>query len=223
MSERRKIAVYCDSYFTSDAAMDLAAGTFGTIVLPFREAGDEMLRQNIRRLGDKSVFFSIDYPCKRTAIESAIRYYAADGVELQLGANVLEITDWVVAMDKTVIASPSDHPERWLDILRSAGPRMSWWNLQMYQGADYAAWVCSLVESGLMHSDRAQSFLVPGYKLTWSTPQSVAHDLQGLKDYAPCLDGVILRSYDELKPRAEEWMKAIANGLGTTARGVSFA
>jgi hypothetical protein len=133
MSERRKIAVYCDSYLTSDAAIDLAEGAFGTIVLPFREAGDEMLRQNIRRLGGKSVFFSIDHPCKRAAIESAIRYYTADGVELQLGANVLEITDWVVAMDKTVIASPSDHPERWLAILRSAKgpttPRGSarWW------------------------------------------------------------------------------------------------
>jgi hypothetical protein len=74
-----------------------------------------------------------------------------------------------------------------------------------------------------MRNDHAQSFLVPGYKLTWSTPKSVTHDLQGLKDYAPCLDGVFLRSYDEWKPRAEEWTKAIANGLGTTARGVSFA
>lgn len=216
MSDRRKVAVYCDSYMTSDAATDLAAGTFGTIVMPFREAGDELLRQNIQRLDGKSVFFSIDHPCKRSAIESAMRYYAADGVELELGANVLEITDWVVAMDKTVIASPSNHPERWLSILRSAGPRMSWWNLQMYEGADYAVWVGALVASGLMRGDRAQSFLVPGYKLTWSTPQSVAHDLQWLKDYAPWLDGVFVRSYDQLKPRAEEWMTAISNGLGTT-------
>jgi hypothetical protein len=216
MADPRKVAVYCDRYLTSSAATELAAATFGTIVLSFAEAGDETLRQNIRRLGKKSVFLAIDQRRDRAAVENAIRYYAADGVELELGANVLEITDWVVAMGKTVIAAPADQPERWLDILRSAGPRMSWWNLQLYQGADYAAWVHALVESGLMRGDLAQSFVVPGYKLTWSTPDSIAHDLQGLKDYAPSLDGVVLRSYDEMQPRADEWMKAISNGLGTT-------
>lgn len=213
MADTRKIAVYCDSYLTSSAATELAAEPFGSIVLPFAEAGDEMLRQNIQRLRGKSVFFSIDRRCTRAEVAGAMPFYGTDGVELSLDANVLEITDWVVAMGKTVIAAPSDQPERWLDILRSAGPRMSWWNLQLYEGADYAAWVCALAASGLMRSDRAQSFLVPGYKLTWSTPDSVAHDLQGLKDYAPFIDGVFLRSYDEMKPRAEEWMKAISHGV----------
>ena len=148
-------------------------------------------------------------------MESAIRYYDVDGVELELGSDVVELSGWVAAMDKLVVASPADQPELWIDTLHAAGARMSWWNLQLYNGADYAAWVCAIVECGAMTSEQAQRFVVPGYKLTWSTPDSVAHDLRGLKEYAPAVDGVFLRSYEQMKPRAAEWATAVASGLGS--------
>ena len=215
MADPRKVAVYCQSYLTSSAANELEAGTFGTVILPYHDAGDEMLRQNIQRLNGKNVLFSIDRRCDRATLESAIRYYAVDGVDLDLASSAVEITDWVAAMDKMVIASPSDQPELWTEILQAVGARMSWWNLQLYNGADYAAWIRAIVASGVMPSELAQNFVVPGYKLTWSTPDSVAHDLEGLSAYAS-IDGVFLRSYEEMTARAAEWAKAIWSGLGAS-------
>ena len=214
MADPAKVAVYCDSYLTSSAANDLASSVFGTVVVPFHEAGDEMLRQNIQRLDGKNVLFAIRKRIDGATLESAIRYYPVDGVELELGSSVLELADSVAALDKLVVASPSNQPELWVEMLQAARVRMSWWNLQLYNGADYAAWVGAIVESGVMSAERAQSFVVPGYKLTWSTPDSVALDLQGLKDCAPSVDGVFLRSYEQMKPRSAEWAKAIGTGLG---------
>jgi hypothetical protein len=214
MADPAKVAVYCDSYLTSSAANDLAASVFGTVVVPFHEAGDEMLRQNIQRLGGKNVLFSIRKRVDGAALERAIRYYDADGVEVDLGSSVLEVADLLAATGKLVVASPSAQPDLWVEVLQAARVRMSWWNLQLYNGADYGVWVRAIVESGIMTGERAQSFVVPGYKLTWSTPDSVALDLQGLKDYAPAVDGVFLRSYEQMKPRAAEWAKAIGAGLG---------
>jgi hypothetical protein len=216
MADPRKVAVYCQGYLTSNAANELAAGTFGTVILPYHDAGDDMLRQNIQRIDGKSVLFAIDRRIDRAALESAIRYYAVDGVDLEPASSAVEITEWVAGMDKTVIASPSDQPELWIEVLQAAGARMSWWNLQLYNGADYGTWVCAIVASGVMPSELAQSFVVPGYKLTWSTPESVAHDLEGLSAYAPWIDGVFLRSYEEMAPRAAEWTKAIWSGLGAS-------
>jgi len=34
MADPNKVAVYCDSYLTHDAATELAAGAYGTVVLP---------------------------------------------------------------------------------------------------------------------------------------------------------------------------------------------
>jgi hypothetical protein len=208
MADPAKVAVYCDSYLTSTAASELAASIFGTVILPLHDAGDAMLRQNIRRLEAKNVLFSIDCRCSREKLEHAIRYYDVDGVDLERGADVVETAQWVAAMGKLVIASPSEQPDAWIETLQWA--RMSWWNLQLYNGADYAAWVGAIVSSGAMSSEAAQSFVVPGYKLTWSTPDSVAHDLQGLRHYAAAVDGVFLRSYDEMRFRATEWVDAIS-------------
>ena len=217
MADPRKVAVYCESYLTSSAANELAAGELGTVIVPYHDAGDAMLRQNILRLGGgKCVLFSVDRRRDKAALESAIDYYGIDGIDLELGSSVIEMTDCVAAMDKLVIASPSDQPEHWIEILQAVGPRMRWWNLQLYNGADYAAWVQAIVESGIMPSELAQSFVVPGYKLTWSTPDSVAHDLEGLSAYAPWLDGAFLRSYEEMHPRAGEWTKAVWSGLGAS-------
>jgi hypothetical protein len=214
MADPAKVAVYCDSYLTSSAANDLASSVFGTVVVPVHEAGDEMLRQNLQRLDGKNVLFAIKKRVDGALVHSAIRYYGVDGVDLELASIVLELADFVAAMNKLVVASPSAQPELWVEMLQASRTRMSWWNLQLYNGADYAAWVRAIVQSGVMTSERAQSFVVPGYKLTWSTPDSVALDLQGLKDYAPSVDGVFLRSYEQMKPRAAEWTRAIGSALG---------
>jgi len=236
MADPRKVAVYCDSYLTSGAANELAAGAFGTVVLPYHDAGDDMLRQNIQRLKSEgmvqNVLFSIggDYRAIivnkaqfKTNLAKAMADYGIDGIDLdpeEVGPKyfdvVMELTVWAAAMDKIVIASPSDQPQLWVAVLNAAGSRMSWWNLQLYNGADYGAWVCAIVESGTMPSELAQSFVVPGYKLTWSTPHAVAHELDTLKYNAAWVDGVFLRSYEELRPRAAEWSKAIWSGLGTS-------
>jgi hypothetical protein len=211
MADAAKVAVYCDSYLTSTAASELAASVFGTVILPLHDAGDAMLRQNIRRLGGRNVLFSIDCRCGREKLENAIRYYDVAGVDLEHGADVVNTARWVTAMDKLVIASPSERPEAWIEALRPA--RMSWWNLQLYNGADYAAWVGAIASSGAMSIEEARSFVVPGYELTWSTPDSVAHDLDGLREYAAAVDGVFLRTYEQMRPRAAEWTRAIARTI----------
>ena len=214
MADPAKVAVYCESYLTSSAASELASSVFGTVVIPFHEAGDEMLRQNIQRLDGKNVLFAIRKRVDGALVHSAIRYYGADGADFELASGALELADSIAAMNKLVVASPSAQPELWVEMLQASRLRMSWWNLQLYNGADYAVWVRAIVQSGVMTSERAQSFVVPGYKLTWSTPDSVTHDLQGLRDYAPAVDGVFLRSYEQMKPRAAEWARAIGSGLG---------
>jgi hypothetical protein len=211
MADAAKLTVYCDSYLTSTAATELASSVFGTVILPLHDPGDVMLRQNIQRLEGKNVLFSIRHRCGREKLESAIRYYGVDGVDLELGANIAEFAHWVAAMDKLVIGSPSDQPDVWIDALRAP---MSWWNLQLYNGADYAAWVSAIVAADAMSAEQAQRFVVPGYKLTWSTPASVAHDLEGLRDYAPAVEGVFLRTYEQMQPRAAEWAQAITASLG---------
>jgi hypothetical protein len=211
MPDAAKLTVYCHSYLTSTAANELAASVFGTVVIPLHDPGDAMLRQNIQRLGEKHVLFSIAGRCSRETLESAIRYYGVDGVDLESDANIDDVAQWAAAMRKIVVGSPSDRLDRWIGALRTP---MSWWNLQLYNGADYAAWVGAIVASGAMSGEQAQRFVVPGYKLTWSTPASVAHDLEGLRDYAPFVDGVFLRTWEEMQPRAVEWTQAITSGLG---------
>ena len=70
MADPRKVTVYCESYLTSSAANDLAAGAFGTVVLPYHDAGDDMLRQNIQRMNGKSVLFSIRRRCEPRSVDS---------------------------------------------------------------------------------------------------------------------------------------------------------
>lgn len=123
-------------------------------------------------------------------------------------------------MGKMITAAPAAQPQFWVEVLKATGPQMSWWNLQLYllscRAPDYGAWVCAIVESGAMPSELAQSFVVPGYNVAWSTPDAVAYELQGLKQTAAWLDGVFLRRYQDVQPRAGEWAKAVWSGLGTS-------
>ena len=236
MADPNKVAVYCDSYLTHDVAAELAGGAYGTVVLPYHDANDEMLRQNIQRLKSEgivnNVLFSIggDYkaiivnkPAFKSALAEAIGYYGIDGVDLDpepAGAKifdvVVELTAFVASMGKMVTAAPSEHPQFWIEVLKATGPQMAWWNLQLYDGADYGAWVCAIVESGAMPTEVAQNFVVPGYNVAWSTPDAVAYELQGLKQLAAWLDGAFLRRYEDVRPRGAEWAKAVWSGLGTS-------
>ena len=236
MADPNKGAVYCDSYLTHDVAAELAGGAYGTVVLPYHDANDEMLRQNIQRLKSEgivnNVLFSIggDYKAiivNKSAFKSelarAIAYYGVDGVDLDpegAGAKifdiVVEIVAFVSSMGKMVTAAPSEHPQFWIEVLKATGPEMNWWNLQLYNGADYGAWVCAIVESGAMPTEVAQSFVVPGYNVAWSTPDAVAYELQGLKQLAAWLDGAFLRRYEDVRPGRAGWAKAVWSGLGTS-------
>jgi len=236
MADPNKVTVYCDSYLTSTAATDLANGPYGTVVLPLAEANDEMLRQNIQRLKSeglvRNVLFALrgDYravivnkPAYKAELAKSLAYYGADGVDLdpeEAGPKyfdlIVELTAFVASLGKMVIASPSSHPQFWAEVLKTTGTQMSWWNLQLYHGCDYGAWVCAIVESGAMPSEVAQSFVVPGYHVAWSTPDAVAYEIEGLRLLAGYLEGVFLRRYEDLQSRGAEWARAVWSGLGTS-------
>ena len=215
MADPNKVTVYCDSYLTSSAAGQLANGAFGTVVLPLPRVDDEMLRLNIRRLKSglvRNVLFSLRGDEERSAVAHAIEYYAADGADLS--EPVAEMVGFVASMGKLIVGSPSSEQDLWIEALKATGRQMSWWNLQLNHACEYAGWVCAIVASGAMRSEAAQSFVVPGYHAAWSTPEYVAYDIEGLRLSAAFLDGVFLRRYEDLVPRAAEWSRAVWSGLG---------
>jgi hypothetical protein len=236
MADPNKVTVYCDSYLTSTTASELANGAWGTVVLPLTDADDEMLRQNIQRLKSeglvRNVLFSVagDYravivnkSAYKAALAKAIGYYGIDGVELDpedAGPKyfdvVVELTSFVASMGKMVIAAPSSNPQFWVEVLKATGHQMSWWNLQLTHGCDYGAWVAAIVESGAMPSEVAQSFVVPGYLVQWSTPDATEYEIESLRLLAAYLDGVFLRRWQDVQPRAAQWAKAVWSGLGMT-------
>ena len=101
MADPRKVAVYCQGYLTSSAANELAAGTFGTVIVPYHDAGDEMLRQNIQRMDGKNVLsLVVEFDCNMlresgTATADIDRYveHAAseDCDEFPLRTRVLQV------------------------------------------------------------------------------------------------------------------------------------
>lgn len=236
MADPNKVTVYCDGYLTSGTASELAAGAYGTVILPLPLVDDEMLRQNIQRLKEtqivRNVLFGlrgnfraviVNKAAHKSVLAQSLAYYGADGIELdpddagpKLFDVVVELTAFIASLEKKVVASPTCNPAFWVEVLKATGAQTSWWNLQLNHGCDYGAWVCALAESGALPSEVAQSFVVPGYHAAWSSPDAVAYELEGLRLGAAFLDGVFLRRWEDVKPRAAEWGKAVWNGLGTT-------
>jgi hypothetical protein len=87
---------------------------------------------------------------------------------------------------------------------------MRWWNLQLGNRCEYAAWIAAIAESGVMSAEEAREFVVPGYRASCSTPEFVAYDIEGIRLLAGGIGGVFLRRYEDVRPRAADWARAVA-------------
>jgi len=118
-----------------------------------------------------------------------------------------------------VTAAPYQDQQFWTNVLKqtntggSAG--FSWWNLQLYGGANYGQWVNYL--KGLVPNP--QAFLVPGFKVqTGVTPSTVQGNLSQLESSYPGLDGGFIWQYENIIKAgntAAQYATAIAAGLGS--------
>ncbi len=149
-----------------------------------------------------------------------------DGLDWDLEQNyeqftglLVDLTKWANSLDMMVTAAPFQDQQFWTKVLKqtntggSAG--FSWWNLQLYGGADYGQWVGYLKD---LVPDR-QAFLVPGFKvLAGATPSVVQSSLSQLEDSCPGLDGGFIWQYENIIDggyTAAQYATAIAAGLGT--------
>lgn len=129
-----------------------------------------------------------------------------------------ELTQWANGLGMMVTAAPYQDHRFWTDLLKqtntggSAG--FSWWNLQLYGGADYPDWVEYLQQ--LVPGPEA--FLVPGYSVSQgTTPADVQSYLGQLQASSPALDGGFIWQYEDMATQgytAEQYATAIATGLG---------
>lgn len=127
---------------------------------------------------------------------------------------LVTLTDWANGISDAVTAAPYNTQSYWEGILpRVTPPGFAWWNLQLYGGASYSAWVGYL--NGLVPDP--QSFLVPGYSVVYgATPSQIQSDLAGLKRSFPNLDGGFIWKYEAIKTSSytvQQYATAIANGL----------
>jgi len=151
-----------------------------------------------------------------------------DGLDWDLEQNysefsglLVDLTKWANSLNMMVTAAPYQDPQFWIDVLKktnTGGPAgFSWWNLQLYGGADYAQWVKLL--KGLVPDPEA--FLVPGYSVSQgSTPSFVQGNLSQLQSSFPSLDGGFIWQYEEIAKKGftvSQYAQAIAAGLGGAA------
>jgi hypothetical protein len=132
---------------------------------------------------------------------------------------IVDLTQWANSLGMMVTAAPFQDQQFWTKVLKqtntggSAG--FSWWNLQLYGGADYGQWVNYL--KGLVPNP--QAFLVPGFNvLAGSTPSVVQSSLSQLESSYPGLDGGFIWQYENIIKggyTASQYAAAIAAGLGS--------
>jgi hypothetical protein len=132
---------------------------------------------------------------------------------------IVDLTKWANSLGMMVTAAPYQDQKFWTNVLKqtntggSAG--FSWWNLQLYGGADYGQWVTYL--KGLVPNP--QAFLVPGFNvLAGSTPSVVQSSLSQLESSYPGLDGGFIWQYENIVKggyTASQYATAIAAGLGS--------
>jgi hypothetical protein len=213
-----KVTIYCDSHLTSAAATELAGGPFGTVVLPYTAATANVAKLKAEGIVRNVLFAVRDCGVDRADLARAMDDCGIDGIDLdpdEVGPMdfeiLVELTNWAASLGKIVIASPSDRPRFWIDLLEATGDHVSWWNLQLYHGADYAVWVSAAEE--IMTAEAARRFVVPGYRAAWSSPDTIARELQQWG-----ADGVFIRSWEQARPRASEWAHVLrAQSLRTIA------
>lgn len=128
---------------------------------------------------------------------------------------LVELTDWASGLKLTVTAAPYNHHQAWTDVLARTnknGPGFSWWNLQLYGGADYGSWVDYV--TGLVPSP--QSFLVPGFNIASMSPFDLQVALAPLQHQYQLLDGAFIWRYEDIAPngyKTSEYAKAIVAAL----------
>lgn len=130
---------------------------------------------------------------------------------------IVDLTQWTNGLGKMVTAAPYQESSFWTNVLQqtntggSAG--FSWWNLQLYGGADYGMWVNDL--NGLVPNP--ESFLVPGFSVAQgSTPTSVQSYLASLHSSYSSLDGGFIWQYEDIVSSAysvQDYSQAIAQGV----------
>lgn len=140
----------------------------------------------------------------------------------QYGDLLVELTKWANGLGMMVTAAPYDsqYLPFWTGVLKqtntggSAG--FSWWNLQLYGGADYGQWVTAL--NGLVPNPEA--FLVPGYSVSQgSSPADVQASLSQFQSSYSSLDGGFIWQYEDIikaNYNAARYAAAIAAGLRGT-------
>ena len=127
---------------------------------------------------------------------------------------LVELTQWASDSALMVTAAPYQQHDFWLNVLKQSQTSFSWWNLQLYGGADYDEWVGYL--NGKVTSPEV--FLVPGFNAGMGdSPIDVQNQLKELKSSNPSLAGGFIWKYEDMgKPgvTAAEYAKAISTGLG---------
>jgi hypothetical protein len=131
---------------------------------------------------------------------------------------MVELVQWADGQGLMTTAAPYQVMDFWTGVLKQTNTGGSqgfaWWNLQLYGGADYGAWVKGL--DGLVPDP--QSFLVPGYAVhLGATPQNVETQIAGLQGTYPHLDGGFIWQYEDIVGAgytAKEFADALCQGLG---------
>jgi hypothetical protein len=134
---------------------------------------------------------------------------------------LVDLTAWANGLGMMVTAAPYQSNDFWTSVLQqtnggtSAG--FSWWNLQLYGGADYPEWVGFLGDL----VPKPQEFLVPGYNAGFgSTPDFVQQDLAQTKSSYPGLSGGFIWKYESILSNnytVAEYAKAIAVSVSPTS------
>ena len=131
---------------------------------------------------------------------------------------LVDLTNWATGLGLVVTAAPYTANTAWTDVLARTnknGPGFSWWNLQLYGGADYGSWVGYV--NGLVPSP--QSFLVPGYNIGGGvSPSDLQSQLAPLAQQYPSLDGAFIWRYEDMAPngyKTSQYAQAIAAALAT--------
>ncbi|HEY6393640.1 MAG TPA: hypothetical protein VIX89_20325 [Bryobacteraceae bacterium] len=132
---------------------------------------------------------------------------------------LVDLTQWANGLGMMVTAAPYQEHKFWTKVLKqtntggSAG--FSWWNLQLYGGADYGQWVTYL--KGLV--PHPEAFLVPGFNVqARSTPSAVQSNLSQLESSYHGLDGGFIWQYENIVKAgytAAQYANAIAAGLAS--------
>jgi hypothetical protein len=128
---------------------------------------------------------------------------------------LVELTEWATGLGLVVTAAPYTDNTAWTDVLartNTNGPGFSWWNLQLYGGADYGSWVGYV--NNLVPSP--QSFLVPGFNIEGLSPSDLQSSLALLVQQYPSIDGGFIWRYEDIAPngyQTSQYAQAIAAAL----------